>query len=94
MSMLSVRGVYEDGIVHLLAPVEVKGRFSLIVTFVEPAEGNGREGEENYDLVEQRENILSYAGLLSDLTDQEWEVMQEAIRRPLDMFAPVPEGSQ
>jgi len=94
MSLLSVRGVYQDGVVQLLEPIDVAGKFKLIVTFVEPVEGNGHEGKEDHDLEKQRESVLSCAGLLSDLTDQEWKVMQEAMRRPLDMFVPVPEDSQ
>jgi predicted DNA-binding antitoxin AbrB/MazE fold protein len=95
MSLLSVRGVYENGVVRLLSPVEVKGKFDLIVTFVEPAAEAGRKGgEESHDLEEQRRKILSFAGLLSDLTDRERQVMGEAMRRPLDMFAPSPEEAR
>jgi len=95
MSLLSVRGVYENGVVRLLAPVEVKGKFDLIVTFVEPVEEDGRKvGEESHDLEEQRRKILSFAGPLSDLTDREWQVMGEAMRRPLDIYAPFPEEAR
>ena len=95
MSLLSVRGVYENGVVRLLSPVEVKGKFDLIVTFVEPVKEDGRKGgEESHDLEEQRRKILSFAGLLSDLTDRERQVMGEAMRRPLDMFAPFPEEAR
>ena len=90
MSLLSVRGVYEDGKVRLLTPVEMKGKFDLIVTFIEPIEGDGRE-EESHDLEERRARILSFAGLLSDLTAEEWQILEEAMQRPLDMFAPLPE---
>ena len=95
MGLLSVRGVYENGVVRLLSPVEVKGKFDLIVTFVEPLEEDGRKGgEESHDLEEKRRKILSFAGLLSDLTDRERQVMGEAMRRPLDMFAPFPEEAR
>ncbi|MBC8448127.1 MAG: hypothetical protein H8D78_10275 [Chloroflexi bacterium] len=88
MSMLSVRGVYEDGIVHLLAPVEVKGRFNLIVTFVQPVEGDGREAIEEQE--PQESSAMRFFGLWADMTPEEEAALEEGMRRG-DWFAGRPE---
>jgi predicted DNA-binding antitoxin AbrB/MazE fold protein len=75
MSLLSVRGVYEDGVVRLLAPVEVKGKFDLIVTFVEPVEKDSREAVEEREA--QEPPAMRFFSMWADLTPDEETTLEE-----------------
>lgn len=84
MSLLSVRGVYEDGVVRLLSPVEVKGKFDLIVTFVEPIEEDGREAVEEHEA--QEPPAMRFFSMWADLTPDEETALEEGMKRG-DWFA-------
>ena len=65
-----VTGIYQDGVVKLLDRVEAAAGTKVEVVFDEarPAKTSVRE----------------FAGMLSDLTEDEWEQFQRAVqRRPL-----------
>ena len=88
MSLLSVRGIYENGMVRLLEPVEVEGRFHLIVTFVKPIEGDGREAIEEQEV--QELPAMRFFGMWADLTPEEEAALEEGMKRD-DWFAGRPE---
>ncbi|MBI4026307.1 MAG: antitoxin family protein [Verrucomicrobia bacterium] len=62
-----VAGIYENGVVRLINPVEVPAGTRVDVVFEQP--------------VEKKANVLDFAGMLSDLTQGEWERFQNAVRR-------------
>ena len=72
--MLSIKGIYENGGIKLLEQVTEKGRFKVIITFLED------EPEESTE----KENL---GGLLSDLDDNDFdEFLQCCQRRSQDWF--------
>ncbi|HLF28798.1 MAG TPA: antitoxin family protein [Anaerolineae bacterium] len=70
--MLEVKGIYRNGRVELLEPVDVPEPQEVTVTFEQP---NG----------EAKEAALSIIGLLSDLSEDEWQQFLQAVR-PSDSF--------
>jgi len=70
--VLAVKGIYRNGKVELLEPVDLPEPQEVTVTF-KPSNGEAREA------------ALSVIGLLSDLSDEEWQRFLEAVR-PSDSF--------
>jgi len=65
-----VAGIYQDGVVKLLDRVEAPAGTKVEVVF-EDATG-------------PKPNVREFAGMLSDLTEEEWTKFQRAVqRRPL-----------
>ena len=72
--MLSVRGIYENGKVKLLEHLPQKGRFDVIITFLENKKGAHVKKDK-------------FAGLLSDLGDKDFkEFMEYSQNRDQDWF--------
>ncbi|MGH2594188.1 MAG: antitoxin family protein, partial [Anaerolineae bacterium] len=70
--VLAVKGIYRNGKVELLEPVDLPEPQEVTVTF-QPSNGEAKAA------------ALSVIGLLSDLSDEEWQQFLEAVR-PSDSF--------
>ncbi len=84
--MLTVKGVYENGQVRLLRPVDVRGPVEVEVTF--PAETNESERTSLWPLYggekarqEALEAFERIVGLLDDLTPSQQRMFEEAVAR-------------
>ena len=72
--MLSIRGIYENGEIKVLERMPKKGKFEVIITFIENQQNT---------LVEKH----NLAGLLSDLNNDDFEdIMGCATQRGQDWF--------
>ena len=72
--MLSIRGIYENGRVRLLERLSKKGRFDVIITFLE----NNKQVPVKND---------RFAGLLSDLNENDFmEFLDHSQNREQDWF--------
>jgi len=73
--MLAVKGVYKDGRINLLEPVNVAGPRLVTVTFLDeaPIQAPG-----NHESLKALEGIV---GLLRDMTPEEEKRFDEAIKR-------------
>ncbi len=63
--MRTVRGIYQDGTIRLLEPVNLKDQQEVVVFLTEA-------GETDHP-------ALRYAGMLSDLTPEEQQAFDEAL---------------
>ncbi len=66
--MLSVQGIYENGKIRVLDHVPRQGQFDVIITFLEDRK-----------TVSGKENMLE--GLLSDLSEDEFDEFSECYRK-------------
>jgi len=91
-ALLMIKGVYEDGRVRLLEPVpeEVEGPQRVVVIFGEP-------DKETLETVSKQKEAksgeasraaLGLVGLLEDLTPEQLEVFDDAIKRRSPFFGP------
>jgi len=72
--MLSIRGVYENGNIKLLEHVPQKGRFEVIITFLEDRKKTSMKKDK-------------LAGLLSDLQEKDFQdVLEPYQKRDQDWF--------
>ena len=71
--MLEVKGIYRNGKVELLEPVDVPEPQEVRVTFGAPNS-------------EAKAAALGIIGLLSDLTAEEWQQFREAMRPSASFF--------
>ena len=80
--MLAIRGIYKDGQISLLEPVNVAGPRLVTVTFLDeaPVKAPG-----NHESLEALEGIV---GLLRDLTTEEEKRFDEAIKRRSPFIGP------
>jgi predicted DNA-binding antitoxin AbrB/MazE fold protein len=62
-----VTGIYQDGVVKLLDPVEAASGTKVEVVFHEASP--------------VKTNVREFAGMLSDLTEEEWEQFQRVVQR-------------
>jgi hypothetical protein len=72
--MTTIKGVFDGKSIRLLEPIDLDKPHWVNVVIGEAVENGQVEAE-------QRQRILSYAGILSDLTDAEWETLSETIER-------------
>ena len=75
ITMLEVKGIYRNGRVELLEPVDLPEPQEVTVTF-EPS-------DVSQDPVAATEAVF---GLLSDLSEEEWQLFLEATRRTKPFF--------
>jgi hypothetical protein len=72
MAVLEVKGIYRDGKVELLEPVDLPEPQEVTVTF-EASDGAAQSA------------ALDIIGLLGDLSDEEWQQFLNAVR-PSESF--------
>jgi hypothetical protein len=72
--MTTIKGVFDGKSIQLLEPIELDKPHWVNVIIGEAVE-NGQADSQ------QRQRILSYAGILSDLTETEWETLLGSIKR-------------
>lgn len=80
--MLAVRGVYKDGQINLLEPVNVTGHRLVTITFLDEAPV---QAPVHHESLEALEGIV---GLLRDLTLEEEKRFDEAIKRQDPFIGP------
>ena len=71
--MISVKGIYKDGIVELEEPLELKSTSKVIVTFLEDETfaSNKRLTAKDFSFARAREASKKYKGNLSDAVIEE-----------------------
>lgn len=74
--MQVVKGIYKGGTIRLLEPVDLPEQQEVTVVIV-PAEGAAEHP------------ALRYAGMLSDLTPQEQQAFDEALKQRLPFHRPL-----
>jgi hypothetical protein len=77
--MLKVKGVYRNGVVELLEPVEAPEQAIVEVTFMD-------EPSDTQELTEAQKAALDIIGLLEDLTPEQQRLFDEATERSPDFF--------
>jgi hypothetical protein len=79
VALLKVKGIYRNGIIELLEPVEVPEHTTVEVTFPD-------EPPESQELSEAQKAALDIIGLLEDLTPEQQRLFDEATQRSPDFF--------
>jgi hypothetical protein len=79
VAMLKVKGIYRNGVVELLEPVEAPEQAIVEVTFMD-------EPSETRELTEAQKAALDIIGLLEDLTPEQQRLFDEATERSPDFF--------
>jgi len=69
--MISVKGIFEDGVIKLTEQVVLSGKHNVIITFLDT--------EENTQIDKKR--ILRFAGMLNDLSEDEMEIFEKSLER-------------
>jgi hypothetical protein len=77
--VLKVKGIYRNGVVELLEPVEAPEQAAVEVTFLD-------EPSESPELTEAQKAALGIIGLLEGLTPEQQRLFDEAIQRSPDFF--------
>lgn len=70
--MMSVKGIFEDGVIKLTEPVGLNGRHDVIITFLDTE-------KENAPI--DKDRILGFAGMLNDLSEDEMEIFESSLKR-------------
>ncbi len=70
--MRAVKGVYEQGTIRLLEPVNLPEQQEVTVLIPEPATAEPP--------------VLQYAGMLADLTPEEWRAFEASLRCRLSLM--------
>jgi hypothetical protein len=78
-TMLTVYGVYDGKVVHLLEPVQVENGYRVVVTFLEPFSQDTQNA--GGDSLEQ------FIGMWADFTTEEDQVFQAILEERASYFA-------
>jgi hypothetical protein len=79
VAVLKVKGIYRNGVVELLEPVEAPEQAIVEVTFLD-------KPPESQELSEAQKAALDIIGLLEDLTPEQQRLFDEALQRSPDFF--------
>jgi len=69
--MISVKGIFEDGVIKTTEPVVLNGRHDVIITFLDTEENTQSD----------KNRILRFAGMLNDLSEDEMEIFEKSLER-------------
>jgi hypothetical protein len=77
--MLVVHGIYDGKVVRLLEPIQVENPCRVVVTFLEPLEGDTPTAGED--------NLERFIGMWADFTPEEDRVFQAILEERASYFA-------
>lgn len=72
--MTIIKGVFDGKSIRLLEPIKLDKPHWVNVVI-------GEAVEDRQSKKEQRQRILNYAGILSDLTDTQWNALSETLEQ-------------